>query len=71
MPVLVDFPPLGDNAVLDDTRVRDKGVDTIRNHHRDRIAGIDGWRSVLLLLLTGRDKDDCKYGDKDSVSQNR
>ena len=69
--VLVDFPPLGDDAVLDDTRVGDKGVDTIRDHHGDRVAGIDGRRSVLSLFLAGRDKDDCKYGDKDSVSQNR
>ena len=30
----VDVPALGDNPVLDDTRIADERIDTIRGHHR-------------------------------------
>ena len=61
--VLVDLPSLGDNAVLDDARVGNERVDAIGNHHRHRIAGIDGGSCVLLLFLTGDAEKGCKQRD--------
>ena len=48
----VDIPAFRDNAILDDTRVRDQRVDTIAHHHRCRVTVMNGCCRVRFLFRT-------------------
>ena len=52
----VHVPTLGDDAILDDTRVGNQGIDAVAGHHRDRVPVIDGGGSMLFLLGTGNEQ---------------
>ena len=49
----IDIPPFSNDAVFDDTRVADEGVDTITCHHRDRVTVTHSRCSMVFWLLAG------------------
>ena len=52
MLVDIHLPSLSNNAILDDARIADECVDTIRSHHCHGVACPDGRSCMLHLLLT-------------------
>lgn len=49
----IHLPSLGNDAVLDDTRITDEGIDAIRSHHRHRVSVVDSRRSMFYRILAG------------------
>ncbi len=61
--VFIDFPSLGNDAVLHYTRVADKGVYAVACHHGHGVTVVNSGRSVFLRIVASEERERHNHAD--------